>query len=429
MTDKLSTKTKFEKLLTIAEAKGVVTPAGCRNLVQMLDPFHDEPYGAIGFPDSTKGNSVVRVVPGTFQITVPPGGGQFDVHIFTFPELCRFEPAIANTTNHVADVVGPWLQANGDPMTIGLVNIVAVPSGTPSLPEAADFTAGTFTYPAGSFVITSNLSSVCTGLTRMISCGYKVCNTSPSLIAGGSAVHYRLPCPRKDGTWYPATTSAVTSAYPAGMYTMPPTNSDEAMSIADSQVTDAKLGNYMVCTFNKKPDPRYCRYEPLFVMRADEPNTANNTWCRAQYNTGVVPNAPYSLAFARTAPFSCVRDGGIDICGSYYTGLPAGSTLQLTTRVLLESFPALGNPDLLLASPSPSDDEVAWDLYEKIIKRIPNNALFHDNDTGNWWKLICAIGTVAAATIPSPMFSALVMPTLATVRAIQGNGIRRPVRR
>lgn len=432
--------TKFEQILAAAEQKKAITPAGANYLEMALNPFPQGEVRAIGYPDGIRGQSVVRVVNQSFSIAAPAGlVGAYDLHVFSFPEACQATFAICSTSQHViggGGVVYGWFQSDGvTPVALGLFNIVLVPAGSPTLPPPN--IVAPFTLPAGSMAWCTNYTSYCQGPTRVIGGGFKVVSTSPALVAGGGATMYRKSSEATDAILYQTTSSTPGTGTSVRQFTCPPTTHAEATLLPGSVTGEARDGAYVPLIFRGITVPRPCRYNVTTIMPTDVANALNTTFVRVRY-AGGTPHPP-STNFTTGGHMSCIKETASDICGVYMTGVPNEATFTVTTRVIIQTFPYVSDPDITLARTSPDNDPVAIDLYQRIVDEMHVAGTAGSNPTGSWWREVCKVGVAASALIPSPMFSGIVASTLPVLAGIadltlgasstkavkQGNG-RRP---
>jgi len=411
--------THFEQILKSAVKNGSMTRAGADWLTLALDPeHHKNPCTQVGFPDGTKANNLIRTVNEQEHFIIPSNVGSDTWHaaVFSIPELCQKNIALAQVTNHVVNVVNPWTLSDGiTPIKWGLFNAVFAPTTITLFPT--DFTVP-FTYPAGTIVYNSNYSQYCEGLSRFVGGSFKVCNTSTVGSLGGAGTAFRVPAQAREISWSYQTTGSAASMTTGSMNGSPPSTTSDAYKIPGSIAFDLKDGVYMPLILNSPPDTGYCRYQQEFLVEADLPNTPVDTYVRAEYTAA---GATVPLGGARTAPYPCTRTTQTDICGSYMTGLQPGMQFTLFTKVFIETFPSPHNSDITLSRAAAPYDEVAWDLYRATVKRLPAYATFDSNDSSKWWDVVCAAGFVASRVIPHPLFAALVMPTIKTIRTISEN--------
>jgi hypothetical protein len=421
--------TTFEKILNTAEKAKAITPCGKDYLEMALNPFPNDEVRAVGYPDGTRGRSIVRVVNETFSVAAPAGlVGAYDLHVFSFPEACATTFALFDSQNHVRQN-GPnaWLQSDGvTPVQIGLFNIFLVPAGYDTLPSAS---AGAVTLPVGSAVWTTNYSGYCAGPTRVIAGGFKVVSTSPTIYEGGGSVLYRKASQATDAVFHDGMGQLPIHGTSVRQFTAPPGSVQAATLIPGCVTGKARDGAYVPLIFRDIGVARPCRYNITMVMPSDEPNALEPTWLRYRYAAGVpVPNTD---SFTAGGLMPCVKETASDICGAYFTGVSNEGTFTVTTRAVLQTFPTITDPDLTLARLSPDNDPVALDVYRRITDEMHVAGIASSNHTGSWWREICKVGVAASALIPNPMFARAIAGTLPVLAGIAdltlGNSSRRAV--
>lgn len=403
--------TSFEKQLALAVQKGALTQDGNTWLKAALNPFPTKPIETTGVPDSARGRSIVRVIPGYVTISAPPAlTGDFDVHIFSFPEVCRCAFAISNTTGHAYDTaLNSWktLEAPQEIVHLGLFNVVLVPAGSPTLPTTTALCSSAFLLPTGSWIWTSNYAEYCKGPTRLVSAGFKVDNTTPVINLGGASVSYRKSAPVTDVTMWSTGLSSINTSIQGRQFVAPPGTADEASRLPSAVFGKAKDGILVPLMINSQQPPRACRYNNMTVLCEDEPNALVPTWTRTTY-----AGTPAAIGSAKTEPFSCVKESGTDIAGVYFTGCPNETTFTLSTTVTLETFPNVTDPDITLSHVAPTYDEVALELYRRIASNVEST--LPASGAGAWWSLICKAGLAATSLIPNPLFRNVVALTWTT---------------
>jgi hypothetical protein len=75
----------------------------------------------------------------------------------------------------------------------------------------------------------------------------------------------------------------------------------------------------------------------------------------------------------------------------FFNGLSAQTTLTITFRTIVEYFPSVGSSLLPLASPSPSYDILALQIYSQIISSAPYAVPVDQNESGDYFKKILAL--------------------------------------
>jgi len=411
----------FQDQLETAVKQGALTEKGRAWLYSALNVFSDTRFEPAGFPDSTRGSTVVRNV--NHVVSIPNGtstvGGAFDLYVFSFPEICQLAWASQISIRHIVDpVIAGWFKPDGSPVRFGLFNAFLLPVGTVFYPPTFGVA---YTLPAGSWCYNSNFTEFCTGRARITAAAYKVQAVGPVLDTGGGALHWRLPAGR-ESTGYSFSslgTRVVSQTAPAIQVTLPPGNVAEARLIPDSHTGAAGDGAYMNLQFNRMPELAYCGYDLTVGAFADYPNLPNRVLIRGTYS-GALGDPPDSInaSVAGASSYGCGRYTGTDLCGSYFTNVPEANAFQMHVRLAIEESPAPTHPDTTLAHPSPPEDALAWELYQRIVTRVATSARFGDNDTGAWWNAICAAGVVVSSVIPHPLFRAAVMPTIRFAKAL-----------
>lgn len=397
----------FEKALTHAKSVGSITQDGIDFLEMSLNPFPNNEIRAVGYPDGTRGRSIVRVVNNTYSISAPAGlSGAYDLHVFSFPEVCEVPLGLCDSAAHTLPLnTNAWTESDGiTPFKLGLFNIILVPAGSPSLPSTS---GGTFLLPAGSQVWRTNYKEYCQGPTRLVAGGFKALNTSADLYRSGSSLMYRRSSQATDAVLYGGGTSAVDNtpegAFPVRQFAAPPGSLQAAATIPGCVTGLAAEGAYMPLIMGPIGPARPCRYNTTLVMPTDEPNTTCPTWITSRYNgAGATYNRTVTFDVGGNMP--CVKEAASDICGVYFAGCAQESTFTITTRAVLQTFPTITDPDLTLARESPENDPVALDIARRIALDMHVAGVAASNPTGSWWRSVCQAGMAATVLIPNPLY-------------------------
>jgi hypothetical protein len=79
-------------------------------------------------------------------------------------------------------------------------------------------------------------------------------------------------------------------------------------------------------------------------------------------------------------------------CGAYFSGLPAGTILDIRGVYYVERFLSKSNTDLLLlANPSPSYDPVALEMVSRAAAKLPCGTKLRNNADGDWIKSVADV--------------------------------------
>ncbi len=374
---------KSEQMLDQLERSGQLSREGRNWLISAVDPFHDTLVKPEGYPDLVTGASVVQMVKQQIQISCPASitSGTWDCQIFNLPWLDD-NAAVKGTFTNTADTT----LYNGNATQFanplgGLVCAVAPTTGT------LDFTNAT------ALSAISVPESYWVGPSRVISMGFEVTNTTSELYQQGSVTVFRIPQPSR-GTRHShivmsgtqGTPGTLTGSIAAEWRVKPPGSLADAQLLPGSRVWHAKEGAYVVCTQSGEGlrDPIAEPILPIMINPAD-------------LGPGVVapPYATVGSWLGTTAPCkpALVAIHDYNLSGAWFSGLSLQTTLTVAFNVLIERFPSQGQRDLVtLATPSPSYDPLALELYSRMIDRMPVGVMVQENGLGDWFA-----GTVAEA--------------------------------
>jgi hypothetical protein len=173
---------------------------------------------------------------------------------------------------------------------------------------------------------------------------------------------------------------------------VPPNTLTDAMLLPGTQQWGAEEGIYMVQTMSDMDNP------PSFVDTRGSLYSQNELSCPSQTSA---LNA--SRQILTDPPFqfhtSAGRGGGTNICefqtlktipfhrkGAIFTGLTPQSTFTVNYFNIIERVVSQQDTDLVvLAIPSPGEDQMATKLYTEIVKSMPVACRFKDNGLGDWF--------------------------------------------
>lgn len=353
-----------------------ITPAGLKWLICATDPFHDEPISCDGYPDLTTSNVITQTLNLTTQITVPssiPSGQPWDCHIFFLPcsPPLTFVPpgtGLGGTSPafrlHAVTPSGGLVLNGSSSFLYSGVNTVSCPSGVDWISNPGSGA----TQPALAIP-----QSYCSGFFRLIGCGFEVVNTTAELYKGGTVTVYKSP------------SYASTCATDLGLTTFanaPPSTQSNAALYPTSRTWGAADGCYVVQSLNNSEVP-FISSLPVkgagLIVSLDVnalTNGSGSRLCFLPTSGAVVPGA--TAPMNDTFPF--------DISGAVFTGLHYNTTLQVTTRYILERIPSITEPDLLVLSRSPaSDDPNVIELYQRVVSNLPVGVKVSDNPEGEWF--------------------------------------------
>lgn len=379
-----------ESVLDRLVADRVISAEGRSFLIAALDPFHDSEIRVAGFPDITSSRSVVQVVPFTKTITKPVGlpAGPWDLHLSNMPTSADLSlvpsgslgPRTMSTTGRIANRLAVPAISTG-------FFAVATPSGVQ--------------WNAGNSVSTGLElpASYSTGSHRLLGFGYEAVNTTAPLYQSGSVTTYKAPAPAiKVVTCEPSTVgSPITATSLCDVIDAPPQTAPQAASFPNSRTWAAADGVYSVATLNNIQCPVIDSSPGSVFVRESELPVAGlySGW-------GCFPG---DASRAHAYPF--------DLSGSIFTGLSEQSAITVTVKYIIERFPSLDEPDLLvLGSPSPAYDPMVLELYSRCLEHLPAAVPVGENPLGEWFAKV--LNTVAkyapavASVLPHPLASAIV---------------------
>jgi hypothetical protein len=400
--------TRGERYLNKICNDGLISEQGRDWLIARIDAFHDKQLKNLaGDVDAQTGASVVRCVKQSITIAAPVGVvGNFDVHIVQWQWLTANQSgtsvgnyAVSNRTGQV--ITAPTLStvANGQ---VGGLQIFLVPTGA---------NLG-ITQPPGGTQLIGQLNidqAYTTGVTRLISMGFEVHNTTSQLnVQGSCAVYRQMSNDNAPVHWTLVDTASGTENhcdFSGPLINYPPVNLANAMLLPGTKQWEAKEGCYVMAAFFSAED-RATSVEPT----APVIGAANVTDLEGVINTSAVNfpiPGPVVAGTAATRSIPSFRVYNVHQSGAIFSGLSNSTTLTINWNVFLETFPDSSQADILpLATPSGEYDPDAIDLYTRIIADMPVGVPVCENGMGDWFLQAVsdaakAIGPVLAM-IPHP---------------------------
>jgi hypothetical protein len=359
-------------------ANGGLTQDGANWVVAALDPFHDVARVLAGYPDVDSSKTVVSSFSFTKEITF--AAGTWDFHTFSLPvtatDAAYYVGSAANHRNSLAQVVPTYASTY---YTLGPVNGITVPSGSPMFPTSAAWNPAGATFADFSADIGSLLNQ---GFSRVIAAGLEVVNTTSALDQSGSCVCYRMPANATPTTI--RVTDATAGNLCDGSTVMnvirpPPSSMSEAMLLRGTTEWNNKHGAYMPITQSRIENPLKSTASQPVVFMTQSGDVASVT-VQQKALGGAVTTAP---------SFWANKTNSQDICGMMFTGLNQGTTLRLKYTVLVETAPTFKEyTESSLASPSAEYDPDALKLYAKIVNKMPIATFSSNNANGDWFKAI-----------------------------------------
>jgi hypothetical protein len=389
---------KTEMMLDKFEKSAGLTCDGRRWLIAAIDPYHDTIVKPEGYPDNYVGGSIVQVVKQQMTVTAPAiiGTGTWDCHIFNLPWLT----SNSSTQMTISNVGNDLLSVSASPLaTIGGITAVSGPPGSDlsllTNPQAFSGSTNSITLPASYFA----------GPFRVIAQGFEVTNTTSLLNVQGAVTVYRQPQPQP-GARHCMRLNSGTAQSPINLATFstefwlaPPSSVANAQLLAGSKVWDAKEGAYVVLTqrTTELSDPVVQPVVPLTVAPG--------------FTALAPPSFCYYPFVSSTSIPAYIPTHDHNLGGAYFTGLSSQTSLTVTWNVYIERFPTPGELDLVvLATPSPVYDPVAFELYSRCLSDMPVGVPVSENNLGDWFaEAVAGIAPYlggALSALPHPLAQA-----------------------
>jgi len=368
---------------------GALSHAGSAWVKCALDPFHDYEISDLdGIPDiETEPSLVVRSQQS--MVITNPGTGTWDCNIVNMP----VDFSKTNGSTNLSTGFGtyyPHAQTGGPmPGTFTLTNnstfrmdglqASIVDAGNLTFQgtnESREFLALDDYLVAGS---ATDLQAY-----RIVASGFEVVNTTAPLERAGACTVYEIGAPGEtsDINLVKADAEEVRIGTVRN-FRMPPVNMAEAKQTPGARTWHAEEGAYVVSKHRSEMG-----FSPV----------AKRDYAYASSTAGGASWTAYKagreITTSATAPLDeragCASHvSNLNLCGAYFSGLSATTTLQVTWRCVLERLPGpFDLQNLALASPSAPYDPRALELYSHITAKLPPGVPVGYNDAGKYFKMI-----------------------------------------
>jgi len=358
----------------IAEAKnsGNLSNSGFEWLKLAIDPWHDNKVDNFkGIPDSSVGASVVMSITQELNLAKPSSfpAGNWNVRIYNAPV------------------------ATGSLLSKGLLRgnsfVVSGVSGYQLGNIMVDYSSGTNDFDEFSFnASTLNIPTpYLQGPYKVAGMGFEVCNTTAVLQQQGLCTVSQMnqeDAPFTLTNYADSNNFAVHTVVPIRT---PPKNLAEAILLPNTTQWHAKEGSYSVIPL-LSIDTRPASSVPIYPLVHSEDFKPDTTSLVGQINA-IAPQVSPVTWGGITKPIPGLSPGYVpcNTTTAMYTGLSEQTTLTLRVRWILERFPNDNEPEIMvLATPTAPRDDVALEIWSRLINKIPPAVMFKENNTGEWWK-------------------------------------------
>jgi hypothetical protein len=388
---------KAERILDRVANRKLISSEGRDWLTLSLDPFHDLDHQVAGYPDADTSKTIVSCYQYALDIAKPANitTATWDAHVFTLPFTGAngYHDGASFLTN--ADGTYMVIGAAGHSSQRGILNVEINDAGVNLFPTS-DAEANAATRTALRIPVSSSIFDG--SMTRVISCGFEVIDTTADVYKQGALTAYRMPQMQAEGSYVLSNAAFVGKVAPSVAHT-PPATVAQALSLCGTRQWQASQGAYVVCTQSSTQNPMRIATAKSRAIVNGSGKTAYGelTNCGSSNN---VPPAVSVIEEKRTMSFP------FNTSGVFMTGLNALSTFRIKFKIYVETAPLPWQNDLVvLATPSAPFDPKTLELYSKALTHVPVAVIANDNDFGDWFAGIADIvgdlaGPVSAAMAP-----------------------------
>jgi hypothetical protein len=365
-----------ELLLAKACRRAGVSMAGERWIQYAVDPMHDRPVAAEGYPDQIMNPSTIQIVKKQMTIVTTSGTNTWDCSVIS--DTPTTVAPVRTTTTTGASI----FQSTGQGATPYDRGGIVVRQAATATPLVTNTTTQSLTLDIGYYTGSQ---------TRVVAAGFEVHNVTNELNVSGAVTVWRLPdtAEEDDGVATLVTDNGATACLPSAAKRVnlptPPSIVAEATNLFGSQTWEAKEGAYIVPVMTREENTPQNR-DPALIVDFD-----GTTLYASQINSVGVLNQKYTDAVVAISPFS--------MGGAFFTGLHPSSQLVVNAVWIVERFPAFANVDLTtLARPSNPYDPKAIRMYSEITRSMAPGVPVRANGLGDWFS---SIARIAASAVPA----------------------------
>lgn len=397
-----------KQYIELMKSQHQLTEDGWNWLKIAADPWHDNViHNVNGLPDLTPGKSVVFSVVREETIVKPAslGAGNWKFMIANYPwlnakEIINQTPAASGATIGVVDLLVAPVAYTGP--LVGPVIIDYALDSTPNMPNGTFPADGVTDLRESISVPEQNLE----GNVRCIGMGIEVVNRTAPLYESGLCSLARMNQPsnqkfhisnRQLGT--PNNTFGDREVIP---FQLAPQNLADLTLSQDVTQWHAKEGHYSVIPLKIDESHSFapCANPVLGYRNYPRPGVGAGDWgTNTIVMDRLVPNGTSTYTSN-----TITHQNPTDTVVAFYTGLTPESTLTLRVRWILERFPSVSEPEILvLARNSARYDPKALELWKHICFHFPPGVMFKENPAGEWFKRI--LGTIGK--FASPLLNAV----------------------
>lgn len=420
----MNTVARNDAILRKLETKRLLTKSGSAWLKLSLDPFHDTPVtDCWGMPDRVPSASVVRLVKKSVSITRPIGfgGAQWSFQIIQWPFLNPVLFTERNSRrNNIID--GAFVAS----ATHGGIEVMCLDTGSPAGVNRFNMNIDP--------QYRISLGNYSKGLSRVIGLGYELSDDTAELYKQGHSYHMRQAnYSMQPSVWQTAASGGTSNTTWASMTPVRPIipYPDEAMLLPDTVDWPAKEGCYCVASMNDGNLPRYVGYtQPIILTNLTPASTDEAETDIGNPHTALV-YTPETSAIGLTNPINngqygpAIKVENLNQNSSMFTGLNPLGSYTLTVHFIVESFPSIAEPDVLvLARPSAKYDPIALEMYVHAVRKLPVAVRIGDNPDGEWWADVIRAATGALVPAAALFGFPEAMPFIAGGGKLLENAVR-----
>lgn len=364
------------------ERYGMLSDPAKAWLTAVLDPFHDYQFDRIaGFPSIGSMPSVVQVLTKNYTVSKPAGAAAGAWQCSVFYTGLTGGALTAGTSRANDEHKTSYVHGAALAKMVGPVTVMAESSLMEMIP---DYTVATMAD-----------NPVSTSPYRVIGVGIEVHNTTAPLYKGGVVTVALLPPWTRDGddvVYYDTGASPyadrwVRTDYLGGI----PVSDAQLRAIPSSRTWDASDGVYMV--------PRM--YEtPIVNSYWEDKNNLIEFQSTGQRYFHTQPQVSVVTSMVSNYPaFQSHSISGFTPMMALFSGLSDQTTLTITCKTIVESFPIPSNPLAPLATPGCPFDADAMRAYSAISAEAPYAVKVGQNAAGDFFKSIIQVARVAAPAL------------------------------
>lgn len=347
-----------------------VDPKAVTSVLNLCNPFQDQPINPVGWPDSKAVPSLIMVDTQEATIKQPAGlaaGDTWDMHVGILPLAFQMSTAVSAGGTVLANgvfsaapvasqVYGPYVVFTG-----------ATGANLTFTPKQAAATAAF----EGSYGTLAQGSQF-----RVVAQAIEVVNTSADLYRNGMAYAYRTSGESTPGYYLPTASPATSAIGQVAVINRPPSSYNGILNIKTTYEGDGRDGLYIINTPSKFVNPVKANFGATAVFS----NQSGSLQEDVTYTQGAGPLNDWN------------------VIGGFISGISQNSSFVVRFRTVIEIFPGVSenNGLIRLASAPVPYSPLIEEILTRVLAEMPAGCAYTENPFGEWFsKVVDAVADYA----------------------------------